>query len=142
MNMRTRFTTQIQHAFENVPTDKNSNCYLVYYDGGPSSVAALREACETAGPKTRVIAVFLESVTPSPEADGTLPEPSMASKAILAAATVNARVYGSRSETLTLPCQIKAPALVKLAAERGNATLFLGVDEPELHAHLNPLADY
>jgi nucleotide-binding universal stress UspA family protein len=142
MTIKTHLATGVKHIFENISPRKTAPCYLVNYDGGPTSVAALREACEMATPGTHVVAVFLDVVAQTQQIDGNTPVHQMLAQAVLAAAIVNARVYGVEIETLVIPCHVKGPALVTLAAERSNATLFLGVDESETTAYLNPFADY
>jgi hypothetical protein len=91
---------------------------LVYYDGGPDSVIALRQACEMARPNTRITAIFFDSDTADP----------MLANAALAAARVNARVYGKEIETLRMRSAAKSATLAALAAERTNVTLFIGMD--------------
>lgn len=142
MTIKTRLATQVKHIFESVTPRKTAPCYLVYYDGGPTSVAALREACEMANPGTQVVAVFLDVVPQTQQFDGNVPVHQMLAQAVLASAIVNARVYGVEIETVVIPCHVKGPALVALAAERSNVTLFLGIDESETTAYLNPFADY
>lgn len=113
-------------------------CFLVYYDASLESLLALQEACEDAAPDTKIIAVYLDSV---PYVDGAQRlseyDPGSAGP-ILAAAVVNARTYGASVETLAVPCQARGPAMLRLAAQYPNATIYLGI-EPD---GPNPFADY
>ncbi|MBI4675291.1 MAG: universal stress protein [Chloroflexi bacterium] len=136
--MKTRLTKQVKRIFETAPPRKPAPSYLVNYDGGPASVAALREACDMASAGTKVVAVFLDQIPEGVAAEGR----EMLANAILASAIVNARLYGVNIETRHIPCGVKGPTLVTLAAEQESAVLFLGVDDRELDAQLNPFADY
>jgi hypothetical protein len=148
MTMKTRLATRVKHIFKSVAPRKTVPCYLVNYDGGPSSVAALREACEMARPGTRVVAVFLDVVPYTQEIEPTAPGHEMLAQAVLAAALVNARVYGMEIETLAVPCRVQGPAFVAFAMERASqapfadVTLFIGVDESASEPQLSPFADY
>jgi nucleotide-binding universal stress UspA family protein len=142
MTIKTRITTRVRRTFERVPPRKHVLDYLVYYDGGPTSVAALREACEMAEPGTRVTAVFLDVVPQEHEITDDTPVNDMLAKAILAAATVNARTYNVEIKTIGIPCHFKGPALVAFAAQQDNAVLFLGVTPREMEGQLNSFTEY
>jgi len=142
MTIKTRITTGVRHIFESVSPRKTQPSYLVYYDGGPTSGAALREACEMASPGTRVVAVYLDIVPQAQEIQDHRPVHEMLAQAVLASAIVNGRLYGTGIETLCVPCHVKGPALVSLAAEQSDATLFIGVDECESEYLLNPFVSY
>jgi len=140
--MRTRLAARVKRIFEKAPPRLRSASYLVYYDGGLDSVAALRQACEMASPETRVVAVFLEVVPYAQEISGDAPTHAMRAQAILAAALANARLYHREIETLSVPCHVQGPALVNLAQQRGSTALFMGVNRSALENHLNPFAEY
>lgn len=141
MTIGTRITTRVKQIFETVSARRTLPCYLVYYDGGLTSAAALREACETADAGTRIVAVFLDVVPQTELIEDDAPVHKMLAQGVLAAATANARVYGAHIETVAVSCHVKGTALVALAAEYGNATLFIGVDDSENEA-LNPFVDF
>jgi nucleotide-binding universal stress UspA family protein len=141
MNL-TRIATGIRERFETQRLPQSEPCFLVYYDGGPSSLAALREACAIAGHENRIVAVFLDEVPQTETMDDGKPVHDMLAQAVLAAAIVNASFCGVDIETLCIPCRVKGPALVTLAAECNSAMLFVGVEDHEPGKNLNPFADY
>lgn len=140
--MRTQLATRVKRIFEKAPPRTSTACYLVYYDGGLGSAAALRQACEMASPETRVVAVFLDVVPHAQEIVGDTAAHTMRAQAILAAAVANARLYHREIETLSIPCHVQGPALVNLAQRRGSTALFMGINPSEMENHLNPFAEY
>lgn len=142
MTIQTKLKTRIRRTFERLPLRKQALQYLVYYDGGPTSLAALREACEMAAPGTRVTAVFLDIVPQAYEITDDTPANPMLAQAMLAAAGVNAQLYQTEINTLALPCHFRGPALVGLANQYENAVLFIGVTESEMSGQLNPFTEY
>jgi hypothetical protein len=142
MAIKTRLATGVKHLFENVSPGKTAPCHLVYYDGGPESVVALRTACRMASASTRVVAVYMDVIPDIQDIDDNVMTDRSMANAMLAAAIVNARLYGVDIETIVVPCHAKGPALVALASEYSNATLFLGVEEREMTLRLNPFADF
>lgn len=142
MTIQTKIKTRLRRTFEKIPARKQPPQYLVYYDGGPTSLAALREACEMAPPGARVTAVFLDLVPQEHEIADDAPVNPMLAQAILAAAQVNARLYHTEIHTLALPCHFKGPALVQLAQRHQNAVLFVGVNGQEINGQLDSFAEY
>lgn len=142
MTIQTRLKTRIRRTFERLPARRTALQYLVYYDGGPTSLAALREACEMAPSGARVTAVFLDNVPQEHEIADDAPVNPMLAQAVLAAACVNARLYQTEINTLALPCHSRGPALVGLANRHPGAVLFIGVTESEMNGQLNPFTDY
>lgn len=140
--MRSRLPKQMKQVFGRVPPRKQGRRYLVNYDGGMDSLAALLEACETANPDTRVVAVYLDMVPRAEALEPSLPAKAMLAEAVLAGALANARLRNYEIETLSVPCHAKGPALVALAAQYGDAVVFLGVERREFTQHLNSFAEY
>lgn len=118
------------------------NRFLVYYDGGIASIAALRHACQTAGASTEVVAVYLARVPAATEPDYDAIVERQNAKLILAGAIVNAQTYGLSIRTEIVPAPVQGPAMTQLAARHGNATIFLGVEQEELDKKQNPFAEY
>ena len=87
-----------------------------------------RAACRNAKPDTLLIAVYLEMVPLTPT-NATLNGAicPMAARAILAAAAVNAALYGASLETVSLGVHVHGPALIHLAERYGNATILLAL---------------
>ena len=126
-----------------MPRRKAAPSYLVYYDGGVDSVLALRQACETAGRATKVVAVYLDVCTGTPK-HSTLP--TLAGKSEqpqLSPGPWQMRRCGKCPlKRASVPCRVKGPALVGLASEHTNATLFIGVHQLDLGGHPNPFVDF
>lgn len=141
MKLETRQPVRIRKAFGTSSVPVRPTCFLVYYDGGLSSLAALREACRQATPGTPIIAVYLDMIplTEAPKRDDTLR--TMASQAILAAASANAAMYGVPIKTLNLECHVRGPALLALAEKYGDAKIFLGIETAQVN-ELDPFASY
>lgn len=142
MKMKTRITTQVKQIFENAPPKKSVPSYLVCYDGGPASLAALRQACEMASKQTRLVAVYLDVLPETENLENDAPANEMRGQAILAAAIANARMRGVKIETQIIPCHVKGPALVSLAAESNSSILFVGIEEHEIQDHSNPFTTF
>lgn len=142
MTIQTRLKTRIRRTFERLPARRTALQYLVYYDGGSSSLAALREACEMAPSGARITAVFLDTVPQEHEITDDVPVNPMLAQAVLAAAIVNARLYETEINTLIVPCHAKGPALVGLANQHPNAVLFVGITESEMNGQPSPFTDY
>lgn len=123
---------QIEQTFHPAP------CVLVYYDGGLPSLAALRKACAEVKTGTRIVAVYLDMVPLIPETAAQRNDRVFIGKAILAAAMVNAAMYASQVELLCLEAHTRGLALVQLATECGDSTIYMGTD-PE---HPDWLTDY
>ncbi len=142
MTLMTKLKTRLGRALEWLPARQTAPEYLVYYDGEPNSLTALREACEMAPSGARVTAVFLDVTPLEYEIVDDAPLHPLLAQAALTAAQVNARLYQREIGTLILPCHFKGPALVGLARRRQSAALFIGVAESELYGWLNGFADY
>ncbi len=142
MTLRTKLKTHVRQTFERMPPRKFAPHYLVYYDGGPAALAALREACEMAKPGTRITALFMETVPLEQELSENPRLNTMRSQAILAAAIVNARLHHVEIETLGIACHTKGAAMVSLAAKQHNTVVFLGVMEKQLQGQLDAFTEY
>ncbi len=142
MTLRTRLETHVRQTFERVPPRKYAPHFLVYYDGSPTGLAALREACEMAKPGTRITTVCLEPVPFDQEIPEDARVNNMRTQAILAAAMVNARLYNAEIETLALACHSKGAALVALATKQHNPVLFIGITENEMQRKLDAFTEY
>lgn len=142
MRMPACFSKQIRHVLERAPSRHQGRSYLVYYDGGKDSLAALLEACETATSGTRIVAVYLDMVPLAEAPESSSPGKEMVAHAVLAGALANARLRNYEIETLRVPCHAKGPALVALAARYSDAVVFLGVERREFTQRLNSFAEY
>lgn len=141
LQLHTPFRLHEPDRIETKP--RPSSCFLVFYDGSLSSVCALRAACTNAGPETRIVAVCLEQVPLSQSPAPARRKSAFSSQAALAAAVVNAQTYGRCIETVSMECHVRGRAMVELAAEYGNATIYLGNDPEESGAladHVKALA--
>lgn len=136
MILRTRIPNWRVGSIERRLPRSRTRSFLVYYDGGLESAAALRAACEMADAKTKITALYLEVFSDSRELDEELQ--TMRATAILAGAIVNAQIRGVAIATETVRCRSKGPALVARAAQ-DHATIFLGVEES---ARPNTFAEY
>lgn len=137
MKLDVRPRNKVRKHFKSAQAQPSQSCLLVYYDGGFASLAALRAACLNAKPETHLIAIYLDVVPEHRERDHDSDVPT-AAQAILAAAAVNAANYGIALQTSILECHVRGPALIHLAEQYGNATIYLGVEKDES----NPFADY
>lgn len=106
---------------------RTERCVLVYYDGSPASMAALRGACAHSTPNTRIVVVYLEQVSPEQKTDERA-DKDFVGNAVLAAAIVNAQTYGFKVETLCLETAARGITLEQLIARYSNSMLYLGRD--------------
>ncbi len=134
--------TRQRRRFEIPKPNKTAPCFLVYYDGGSASVAALSEACAQAGHETTVIAAYLDMVPHTEPLDCKTSVRTFEANAILAAATVNAHMRGIKIQTEVVHCRVKGPALVNLAAQHANAVIFLGVEPCAEQGNQDAFVDY
>lgn len=141
MKLQTRNSVEFRKPADTPPAPTRETCFLVYYDGGPASVAALREACRHARSGTKIIAVYLEMIPLSESPEQSDCARTMAIQGILAAATVNAATYGASCKTTYRECHVRGPSMVRMAAQHGNAKIFLGIENGEAD-DLNPFASY
>jgi hypothetical protein len=138
MNLQLHTPFRLHEPEQIETTPRPTSCFLVYYDGSLTSVCALRAACTDAAPETRIIAVYLETVPLTQSLAPVSGKHPLASQAALAAAVVNAKTFGRDVETAAVECHIRGRAMVDLAEECGNATIYVGTDREQRDA----LADY
>lgn len=141
MKLQTSSPVRMREPVRFAAPPARQTCFLVYYDGGLASLAALREACLQAKPNTKIIAVYLETIPQSQALGQDDCSRALTVQGILAAATVNAAMYGVGIKTSFQECHVRGPALLHLAEQHGNAKIFLGVDGAE-PPERNPFASY
>ncbi len=115
---------------------KQSPCFMVYYDGGRASIAALNSALDLQERNTVILAVACELSRRHP-----LHLKNRAEVA-LAGAVTNAARRGVSIRTRVLTGHDLGRALVECAAEYGADIIFWGIERAEVEKGLNRAAEY
>ncbi|MBI3914956.1 MAG: universal stress protein [Chloroflexi bacterium] len=104
--------------------------FVVYYEGGFSSLDALRAALTSWDGNTEIIVVAFIPV-PSAQAELNLLDWQARADAVLAGAEVNASVYGVPIITKIISGNSKDTALAAFAVECGAEKVFIGRDHED-----------
>ncbi|HZQ10894.1 MAG TPA: universal stress protein [Anaerolineae bacterium] len=142
MKSTLKIRESVKQPTKTAAKSNSSSCFLVYYDGGASSAAALRYACQQADSRTQITAVYLAVVPHDQALDEKNERAAEDAYTVLAAAIANAKQLGKQIETKIVACRVKGPELVRLAKERGGVPIILGIDHAELDGKLNSFAEF
>ncbi len=117
---------------------KHIECFLIYFDGGAASLAALNSALDLAGLSTLVITVACVPLSRPPPVSSS----KLSLEASLALAVKNAARRGVSIRTEALQCDDLGRALVDCAARFNADIIFWGVERAEVESGLNRAAEY
>jgi hypothetical protein len=124
------------------PNSNRAHCFLVYYDGGMASAAALKSAMDLSLPNTVIVA---EACVPGPQLQAR-GEPrrrlQSSAEAVLAGAVLHAARRGISIRTETIECQDSGRALVQCAEDYRADIIFWGIERTEAERGLNRAAEY
>ena len=120
------------------PDNARAHCFLVYFDGGTASTAALNSALDLREPDTRIIVVACTVAPPRASA----PDSRHGAEALLAAAVREATQRGVPVSTETLECDDLGHALVECTARFQADIIFWGVERSEVETGLGAAAAY
>ncbi len=105
---------------------ENRRCFLVYYEGGFSSLKALQAAIKAADSNTQVIAVTLQFSGAESQTEHS--NAIWRADAALAAAETNAQTYGMKIKTEIIKGEQPSDALARFASECEVERIFVGAD--------------
>ncbi|MGB8647816.1 MAG: universal stress protein [Anaerolineae bacterium] len=118
------------------------HCYLVYYDGGPASAAALRSALDLMEPETRIIALASIVSSAHPPTKDSASRFETGAQAALAGAVANAAERGIAIQTAMLTSADPGRAIVSYAYECHATKIFWGINRAEVERGLNATVQY
>ena len=122
-------------AFVPVKANPLRKRFVVYYDGGPSSLAALRAAIDAKDAETEIVAVaFIPDPRTMPHGEASF-DMRVRAESALAAAETNAAMHGIRIKTQMIGGPDSALALRGYALDCGADEIFFGAElgqDPEM----------
>ncbi len=133
---------QVRPSLPVVDTEKGTQCFLVHYDGGMASVAALNSALDLMDLNTEVIAVTPVLLAPREPLAASNLDLEIRAKGALAAAMTNAALRGVEITTKIVECNDPGRAMVEEARVHNASLVFWGVERAEVELGLNPSVQY
>lgn len=133
---------QIHSSPPVVSPGNTTQCFLVHYDGGMASVAALNSALDLMDLNTEVIAVTPLLILPTQRLDAPNLDLEIHARAALAGATTKAALRGVEIVTKIVECSDPGRAMVEEARAQNAALVFWGVERAEVESGLNPSVQY